>query len=374
MTTQRGQVWKVAEHNWAYRYRSPDGKRPQRAGFLTKGEATTALTAHLDRLRIGGQYRPNTTFREIHAEFFALYVAEEVTVKWMKFHAAKALKEFGDQHPDDLDGPTVARWKAGLSNTGSANQTLRIFRQILRAAIGWGWIRTNAAAKVKNRVPEPDEVSFFPDWTIVDAVAAELDDEDENGERIHSADGSAILIVGVGTGAMPEELFGLNWSDIDLEGRTITFRRVYTKGKLSTQMKTKKRRRTVPMRDRVYQALVSLPHRRGAVFHGSRGARIDLHNWRSDFWKPAFEAAGVDYLVPYAWRHTFATWSLASGISIFEVAKLMGTSVAQIDRTYGHLMPDAGENHRSIFDAFDAVGVLRLGREQDVSQFRTGEA
>jgi site-specific recombinase XerD len=40
---------------------------------------------------------------------------------------------------------------------------------------------------------------------------------------------------------------------------------------------------------------------------------------------------------PYVLRHTFATWMLDGGIDVFELARLMGTSVAMIDRTYGHL-------------------------------------
>jgi len=35
------------------------------------------------------------------------------------------------------------------------------------------------------------------------------------------------------------------------------------------------------------------------------------------------------------------TEALASGINTFELARLMGTSVAMIDRTYGHLARDS---------------------------------
>jgi hypothetical protein len=31
----------------------------------------------------------------------------------------------------------------------------------------------------------------------------------------------------------------------------------------------------------------------------------------------------------------------------------MGTSIEQIDRTYGHLLPDAAEHERGLLDAFD---------------------
>jgi len=36
-------------------------------------------------------------------------------------------------------------------------------------------------------------------------------------------------------------------------------------------------------------------------------------------------------------RHTFATWALDAGIDMYDLARLMGTSVRDIDRTYGHL-------------------------------------
>lgn len=32
----------------------------------------------------------------------------------------------------------------------------------------------------------------------------------------------------------------------------------------------------------------------------------------------------------------------------------MGTSVEQIDKTYGHLLPDAAEHERGLLDTFDA--------------------
>jgi hypothetical protein len=37
-------------------------------------------------------------------------------------------------------------------------------------------------------------------------------------------------------------------------------------------------------------------------------------------------------------RHTYASFALDAGVSIFELARLMGTSVRVIDSTYGHLV------------------------------------
>ena len=46
-----------------------------------------------------------------------------------------------------------------------------------------------------------------------------------------------------------------------------------------------------------------------------------------------------------------ATEALAAGISIFELARVMGTSVEMIDRTYGHLARDSDDAIRARLNA-----------------------
>lgn len=64
------------------------------------------------------------------------------------------------------------------------------------------------------------------------------------------------------------------------------------------------------------------------------------------------KAAGLDHRTPYALRHTYASFAIAAGVSLFELARFMGTSVEQIDRTYGHLLPDALDRTRIALDSF----------------------
>ena len=65
-------------------------------------------------------------------------------------------------------------------------------------------------------------------------------------------------------------------------------------------------------------------------------------------------AAGLEHRSPYALRHSFAAFSIAAGVSLFELARFMGTSVEQIDKTYGHLLPDSAKRVRTALDAFFA--------------------
>ena len=94
------------------------------------------------------------------------------------------------------------------------------------------------------------------------------------------------------------------------------------------------------------------------VFPAAEGGYIRLDTWRTREWYPALEAAGIEQRGPYCLRHTFATEALAAGVSIVELARLMGTSVAMIDRTYGHLARDSEASIRARLDARrDRLGV-----------------
>jgi integrase len=81
--------------------------------------------------------------------------------------------------------------------------------------------------------------------------------------------------------------------------------------------------------------------------------RSELERFRHREWAPALRAAGIAYRRIYDLRHTYATWSLAAGVDLFTLSRRMGTSLAMIDATYGHLAPDADERERVLLDAYD---------------------
>ena len=75
------------------------------------------------------------------------------------------------------------------------------------------------------------------------------------------------------------------------------------------------------------------------------------------------QATGLEHRTPYALRHTYASLSIAAGVSLFELSRLMGTSPAMLDKTYGHMLPDALDRARTALDAF----VLTRGTEAAAS-------
>ena len=123
--------------------------------------------------------------------------------------------------------------------------------------------------------------------------------------------------------------------------------------------------REVPLSGRAFAALESSPARLDTrlVFPAPEEATSTSHfrsangNRRSR--PPAFLTSRI-----YDLRSTFASQALAAEVSVFELARIMGTSVRMIERHYGALLQGSGEAIRGKLDAY----LDRLGQESATAQ------
>lgn len=344
-----GSVDKLSR-SWRARWYDEAGVQRAKAGFKTKSDAREYLRQRVDEvaaLRRGDdraiRRREMPTLNELIDEFLAQHVAEGNTNRTLNAWLKRARAAFGDTNLDRLSVAELRAWRATLPGR-SAWHYVKALRQVLHYAVDVGLLDSNPATKVPNPAPKRLEVAAFRSLAEVEAVAAELVPE----YRV-------IPILAALTGLRPSEWIALERGDVD--GEVVHVRRVFTDGRVKPFGKQEGSLRAVPLPARVAEELRSLPPRLDTrLLFPSRRRRsyLDLPNWRRRHWNQAVRAAGLGHRSPYALRHTYASLAIAAGISLFELSRFMGTSVAQIDETYGHLLPDALDRTRFALDAFIA--------------------
>lgn len=339
----RGSVFQTRD---GYGVRWPeDGRRPQRTGFRTKTEARQWFADNVaPRLRSGSP-DPSVTFDAFCGLFLDRHGAtvSPRTRQTLSERLASARETFGDWRLSELEGAAddVARWRASLTDTSRYRLTLA-FRQALAAAVRWRYIAVNPAVDAgKNPQPRTEELLPFT-RDQVDAIAVELG-------PVYGP----LVVFAAETGLRTNEWVALERRDLDRAGKAVAVQRRASDGVVTPYPKTERSRRRVPLTTRALQALDALPARLDTplVFPAPRGGLLSLDNWRTREWYDALDAAAIERRGPYHLRHTFASEALAAGVSIFELSRVMGASVKEIDRTYGHLVRDSEDAIRARLEA-----------------------
>jgi integrase len=154
----------------------------------------------------------------------------------------------------------------------------------------------------------------------------------------------------------PEEWQALERRDIERRAGILTVRRTVSSGEVVELAKTERSRRQVPLSRRALTALDAIPPRldTALVFPATRGGVLNIDNFRRRVWGPAIEASGVRRPARiYDLRATFASDALAAGVSAFELARVMGTSIEMVERHYGTLLDGATAGIAGRLDALD---------------------
>jgi integrase len=161
-----------------------------------------------------------------------------------------------------------------------------------------------------------------------------------------------MVIFAAATGLRPSELFGLDQRDVDRGVGVVYVCRAYANGQLK-HTKTRLSTRAVPLQAKALAALDALPASDNPIlFPNARGGRIDFRIFGRKHWRKAQTAVGIEPLRGlYDLRHTYATFALRAGVPVFAVSRFMGSSIAMIDRHYGHLAHDSREHAVSLLDA-----------------------
>lgn len=154
------------------------------------------------------------------------------------------------------------------------------------------------------------------------------------------------------TGARISEALAVQWSDVDLEARTVLIRQT----KIGAE-------RLAHLPEPLVVAIANIPREKGrSVFrYVSRSSGLNA-------WRAAAKRAKGDMLPFHSCRHGFATALLQAGIDPVTVAKLGGWKTPKhVFQTYGHASDDP-----TLTDKISGTPVTQGRKENSRKQRKTG--
>lgn len=335
-----GSYYELSDGTWGVIYRLPDGSRTRQSGFKHK---TAARKWHADHVlpKVHGHRRgerDDLTLRELVDLYIERHesIRSPRTIRTLRERLARPLDKFGDVRLSELE--TMALELAGWRSTLPPRFASHVFgalRQVLGAAVRWRLLDANPARDAgPNPEPPPRKVRPYA-LVELDALEAELD-----------ARYAPVVPFAAATGLRPEEWAALERRHVDRERRIVTVEQVIDgeSGGIRPGGKTPNSVREIPLTARALAALDRLPPRLDTplLIPAPSGGPLNLDNFRRREWAPAVEASGVQRPARiYDLRATFASNALAAGVTVFELARVMGTSVRMIEKHYGALVDGA---------------------------------
>lgn len=265
----------------------------------------------------------------------------------LKYGAAALRRLIGDLGPAHLTPKAIGRY---ARDRGASNGTILREVGILRAALAWA--KAHNLIKEKPDIPNP--VSAPPPrerWLTKEEARKLLAACTEPHIKL-------FITLGVMTTARSGAILDAKWDQVDMKRQTINFGPGHGN----------KRRALVALNQEAVSALQAAQRLACSPYVVEfRGKRVKTV--KTGF-AAACRRAGLEGVTPHILRHTGATWAAIEGRPLEEIARMLGDSLATVERVYAKWTPEYLK---------DTVAALQLGPEPGkrltgVRQRRTKQA
>jgi integrase len=284
-------------------------RRWKSTGVTTRTEALTVLTEFRSLFQ-NRQRRAN--YSQFCEEFLSYAVMQNASRTVALFR--QVLRGFG----------SVVK-NMPLRDLTSQHIELRMLKSAFNTALRWKLISENPCKGVPfAHVPEQAPIFITPgDFerlirTISETWLKEL------------------VVFAVLTGLRRAEIVNLRWVDVEMERGVILIQS-------SPRFKTKQgKRRTIPLNSTALELLrKKKEHQGGEYVFTLNGGRIS-GDWVSHLFKRYVRNAELadDRIHFHSIRHSFASWLVQGGATLYEVQKLLGHSSSKVTEIYSHLQPE----------------------------------
>jgi integrase len=367
-TQTKGLVLEVRESGgktYYLRYQDHRGKTRQlrlaAAQDVTLPQARTLADKARNRIAMGNdpsekktELRSTPTFTEFITDRYMPY-AKGYKKSWntddsyLRNHLLPAL---GKKHLDEITKHDVIAFHHGMRSKdyalGTCNRCLILLRYAMNLAVRWE-IPGMKANPTKD-VPLFEDLAGKKERYLSQEEAKRLFEAVQRSENTMLRFIVPMLIL---TGARKREVLDAQWEDFDLPHRQ--WRIPTTKSG---------RPRHVPLSDGVLKLLASVPHDPDCpwIFANPKTRRPYVSVFIS--WNTARKNAGLAEVRMHDLRHSFASFLVNAGRSLYEVQKILGHTQVKTTQRYAHLaqetLVDACNSVvNSLGDAFGPVGMTQ---------------
>lgn len=206
------------------------------------------------------------------------------------------------------------------SSIYQARKDLICFNSLFNKAIAEGYIFQNPCKDIKRfRLPQKQPLFFSElEFDLLLSKVKETDLKD-------------LFLFAIQTGLRQMELLTLEWSQINFEDRFLILdnREHLTKSKNI---------RTVPLSMKALQILTERERtKKGNLVFTLAGYQINQDFISRKFKSYVLESKINPKLKFHSLRHTFASWLVQKGVSIYHVSKLLGHANVETTEIYSHL-------------------------------------
>lgn len=331
--------------NYEVRWSEAGRSRVRSLGTSDHSEAVKAYAAWLTKDKDDKATKADPTVKMALDRYFEEHVELGVVCYERQVICSNhLLKEFSDMKPRDVGATETLRYANNRRRT-VGNGTIRRELGMLRAAIKYcimsGYL---SADSLRHMIipPSAEPKSLFLTQGQLNRVMHVCDTVIKD-RRL-----TAFVAIAAYTASRRRAIETLEWSRVDLVNRVIDFH--------DGSPKTKKRRVKVPINDNLYGFLVM--HKATSdgesefvldtdnpihyLFQRLKAALIELYPLESGVWGA---------MTPHTLRHTWATLAAQAGVSMFEIAGVLGDTIQTVSRVYAHQCPDHLRKAVSFFDA-----------------------
>jgi integrase len=336
-------------HNWwwvdlryrrtRYRKRSPENSQAGAKAYELVLRQTLAQGQSIDNPK------PEAvkTFAEFADEWFETYVktnnkpseqrAKESTIR---VHLKPC---FGNLLLGQITSAHIERYKADKLKTGlcpkSINIHLTILGTCMASAIEWGLPATKP--KIRRLRVQPPRTDFLDEQETVLLIS-------DRSEPMWNT----MILLAARTGMRLGELFGLDWTDVDLERGLITVRTSVVRGIASTPKNHKIR--YIPMTSDLIKALRCYRKQKtGLVFYRESGTFLG-HRMAENAIHRICRRVGLRLFGWHTLRHTFASHLVSRNAPLRAVQELLGHSTMAMTERYAHLAPSTLRQAIAVLD------------------------